>query len=212
MPNDVKDVFAMGLDEIWIGRGNVTEDIDDESAYDLAELDAFFRGRGISVPELFGGPEHALCFEEVNERFPVEIIGKGYCRYKVKQGGYYYVFWASRYRSTEKMKEVNEMVYFSAYIPSSRDVSMFESLEVGVSTAADVAAIDPSVQINVFLSHGIHTYSYLNKESLLEIEYEYIKTGNGLEDLVVKEIVVVPRDIKNAASVFCRLKNRDLPE
>lgn len=180
-------------------------------AYDIAELTEFFAGKH-DINAAMDDTFQSLTFDDVNKRFPVEEVkADGYSVYPVEQGGNYYVFWA--YTSLDGTRLVtnindNPSVGFSAYISSSRDQSMFDSLEIDVSTAADVMAIDPAFELILTMSSRVLSYSYLDGENLLQIEYH----GNefdSYDDLVAKEITVVPRD--NGVSRFGTILPEDLP-
>ncbi|MBQ7916352.1 MAG: hypothetical protein IJ315_06150 [Firmicutes bacterium] len=179
--------------------------------YELRELKEFFEGKNTNVPQEMGGAVVPLRFSDVNAEFPTEIVGKGYSMYKVKEGGYYYVFWRKTYRSTETMARENVEVMFSAYIPVSQEESMFDTLEAGISTATDVSIIDPAFYINLVMSSGIYSFSYLNHENVLGIKY-YDVSGkiDGYDDLIIEEIFILPRN--QAPCVYSRLKSKDLPE
>ena len=61
--------------------------------YDLNELRSFFKDSRANESIGFGSAKPALMFREVDHRYPVEILRTGgYSVYRVRQGGYFYVF------------------------------------------------------------------------------------------------------------------------
>ena len=123
-----------------------------------------------------------------NERFPIECTrSRGdlrkdyYSVYKVKGGGYYYVFWITDESVT------HAHAYFTAYLPSAsfRNASDFDSLINGISTAEDVSIIDPTVQLHFLGSSGPVSYSLLDDGTTMIIEYERVPEIKGRSDLVV---------------------------
>lgn len=178
--------------------------------YDLSNLKNYFEGRNANEIAAFGGESQNLHFNDVNNCFPVEVIRpEGYSVYAVSQGGYYYVFWSKFNTNYDNLINDNAFVYFTAYLPSSKDLSAFESLKVGVSTAEDVKAIDSSFELSFLMSSGIFSYSFLNDENILEIEYAVQKECNEYDDLIVKKITVIPR--KSAPSRYSSILSKDLP-
>ena len=113
------------------------------------------------------------------------------------------------YISNSDVIKSDLFVYFTAYLPSTKDLSIFDSLKVGISTAEDVKMIDPSFELMFLRSSGIFSYSFLNDEDLLEIEYISEDEVDGYDDLIVKEIKVISR--KDAPSRYSSILSMDLP-
>lgn len=178
--------------------------------YDLNELKEFFDGRSVNEEIVFSADKLPLSFSEVNQKFPVEIIRTGeYSVYKVNQGGCFYVFWIKPLDEATLQPTGEPCVYFSAYI-TLEDVSItFDSLVCGTSTAEDVRKIDPFVEFCFLQSSGTFSYSYLDKETVLQIEYYSSQDLNGLKDLIVKEIKVIPRE--TAPSSYGIILTKDIP-
>ena len=63
----------------------------------------------------------------------------------------------------------NPFVYFTAYITSDKDPLLFETLQIGTSTAEDVKKIDLFFELSFLMSGGIYSYSYLNDEQVVEM-------------------------------------------
>ena len=100
-------------------------------------------------------------------------------------------------------------VYFSTYLTSDRSPDLFNSLKLGVSTAADVKRIDPSFELSFVLSSGTFSYSYLDKKTVLQIKYNWMGSVEDYDDLIVKEITVVARE--NTPSSYSTLLTTDVP-
>ena len=183
-------------------------------AYNIEELKKFFGD--YSENEHIGFQNNnnlsSLTINMVHQRFPIEILrSNGYSVYKVKSGGYFYVFWINSFNSDSKSTQsIDEpIVYFTAYLPSSKEASDFDSLKAGVSTADDVALIDPSFELTFLMSSGIYSYSFLNKDSVMQIEYTYSGDFKSRRDLIVKNKTVLARE--TAPSRFASILVKDLP-
>ena len=154
---------------------------------------------------------------DVDSVFPVEILRPGgYSVYKVKQGGYYFVFWAEDLvlnddgsYNREEDKRVYS-IFSTAYFTHLVNEKNFESITPGISTAQDVYEIDPAFDIVDYLSSGFFSYSLLNEDQLMEIEYEHKGHLTSFEDLIVKSIEVVPRNSINIATRFKAILQDDI--
>lgn len=206
------------MDNIFFDK-YVTDDSGDlenilTKEYDLNDLSSFFEGSNANENMLFDVA--ILSFSEVNQHFPVEVIRTGgYSVYKVKQGGYFYVFWVDTFTDYVSQAKNEPSVYFSAYLPSELSTSIFDSLIIGVSTADDVKKIDPFFELSFLSSSGIFSYSYLDNDTILQIEYVYQGKASGYDDLivyddlVVKEKVIVPRN--SVPSRYSSILSSDIP-
>ena len=199
--SDMNDIFfnEYVMDDIKTLESNLTKE------YDLNELRSFFKGSNANENIGFGSTVSALRFSEVNYRYPVEILRTGgYSVYRVSQGGYFYVFWIKPFATG-----TSQSVYFSAYLTSDISPDLFDSLTPGISTAEDVQRIDPSFELSFLNSNGIFSYSYINDETILQIEYAYQENIDGYDDLIVKEKMIVARD--SAPTRYSALLLSDLP-
>lgn len=179
--------------------------------YDISEIRSYFEDKNANEPTNFDGTSQNLHFNDVNQHFPVEVIRPGgYTVYAISQGGYYYVFWSEFHTTDDNLVNDNSFVYFTAYLPSLKELSVFESLKVGISTAEDVKAIDSSFELSFLMSSGIFSYSFLNDESILEIEYDVEKELEEYDDLIVKKITVISRS--TAPSRYSSILTIDLPQ
>lgn len=204
--SDMSDIFfnEYVTDDIKTLESNLTKE------YDLNELRSFFKGSNANESIGFGSTISALMFSEVNYRYPVEILRTGgYSVYRVSQGGYFYVFWIKPFATGTSQSNSEPSVYFSAYLSSDISPDLFDSLTPGISTAEDVQRIDPSFELSFLNSNGIFSYSYINDETILQIEYAYQENIDGYDDLIVKEKMIVARD--SAPTRYSALLLSDLP-
>ena len=204
--SDMNDIFfnEYVMDDIKTLESNLTKE------YDLNELRSFFKGSNANESIGFGSTVSALRFSEVNYRYPVEILRTGgYSVYRVSQGGYFYVFWIKPFATGTSQSNSEPSVYFSAYLTSDISPDLFDSLTPGISTAEDVQRIDPSFELSFLNSNGIFSYSYINDETILQIEYAYQENIDGYDDLIVKDIAIVAR--ASAPTKYSALLFSDLP-
>ena len=204
--SDMNDIFfnEYVMDDIKTLESNLTKE------YDLNELISFFKGSNANESIGFGSTVSALRFSEVNYRYPVEILRTGgYSVYRVSQGGYFYVFWIKPFATGTSQSNSEPSVYFSAYLTSDISPDLFDSLTPGISTAEDVQRIDPSFELSFLNSNGIFSYSYINDETILQIEYAYQENIDGYDDLIVKEKMIVARD--SAPTRYSAILLSDLP-
>lgn len=179
-------------------------------SYSLSELLSFFKTRDINKASNKENDANSLLFSEVNARYPVEVFrSNGYCVYKVEEGGYFYVFWVMSINNTSPQQISEPAVYFSAYIPSNKSISDFEALQIGHNTAKDIEAIDPYFELCLLMSNGIFSYSFLNGETILQVEYDLNGEYDGCESLTIKSITTVPR--QNSSSKYSIILEKDLP-
>lgn len=192
--------------------------IDDSSAlknaltkeYDLNELMVFFENSNQNIAFDID-KTRILYFNEVNHRFPIEIVRSGgYSVYRVIQGGYFYVFWIKPFIKDANQEQIEPEVFYTTYISTPIDPIEFESLTIGKSTAKDVKSIDPYFELTFLYSSGVYSFNYLNDDSVLEIKYTYDNGFNGYKDLVVEEIKIVPRNLVH--SKFSVLLSKDIPQ
>lgn len=202
------------MDDIFLNE-YVTDDVKSlESSltkeYDLNELRSFFKDSNANENACFGSTTSTLMFSDVNDKYPVEILRTGgYSVYRVSQGGYFYVFWVNSFDTETNQSNGELSVYFTAYLSSDISPDLFDSLTLGTSTAEDVKRIDPSFELSFLNSSGIFSYSYINDETILQIEYEHQGNIDGYDDLIVKEKTIVARD--SVPSRYSALLSSDIP-
>jgi len=150
----------------------------------------------------------AISIFDVNERFPIECLrSKLYSVYKVREGGYFYVFWIGSYDLPQDMLINNPndlIVYFATYIPSLKKVSDFDGIKEGISTADDVSKIDPSFEISLAMSRTICSYSLLQDGKIMEIEYKNTSDTvfNRKTKLVTKKHICKKEESKGRLSTI----------
>ncbi len=184
--------------------------------YELEELESFFC-------QVKGNNPINLSLEVVNNRFPVEVLRpNGYSVYRVRQGGYYYVFWTGNnpleaqgailsHDGQELQLESGPLVYFTAYLSSNKDKALFSSLKIGVSTIEDTYMIDPYAELVDYLSHATYSYSYLNERELLRISYTTTERDDKSYNLVCYRFAIVPRGVGENEARYSTLLEIDLP-
>lgn len=175
--------------------------------YGIDELKDYFGSYNVNESSGYG---ETLDLSEVNQQFPIELIrSKDYSMYKVKEGGYYYVFWLRTYSRDREHKELEPSVYFTAYLNGSNDPSSFEGLKLRKSSFSDVKKIDPSIELLTLLSSGIYSYSYLNEKEILEIEYYAEDSVEDLNKLKVKKMRIISRTA--SPSKYRLIMQKDIP-
>lgn len=178
--------------------------------YELSELRAYFEGSNVNENIGFGISNQSLTFTEVNQHYPIEVIRTGgYSVYNVSQGGYFYVFWAQPLIMDESLQNDEPSVYFTAYILSSIKQEKFNSLKKESSTAQDVKKIDPFFELSFLISNGIYSYSFLDDNTVMEIEYTSKGEFDNYEDLIIKNMETIARS--DAPSRFCSILSKDIP-
>lgn len=205
---NVVDFFEIFGDELEGYEVDKDKSLDEllTARYSISELTDFFSEHDSNDDVDDEAP--VLTYTEVNNQFPVEVLRpEGYSVYEVEEGGYYYVFW-ERIVDMSLKQYVGELyVDNSVYIAGSKGIDMFNSLEVGVSTAADVRELDQYVGFNSTMSHAIYSYCYLNKDDIVEIVYDYPGDDAYEENyikgwfsyLIIEELNVIPRE----EAMFC---------
>ena len=187
-----------------IEHSNMETDLS-ENLYDILQLQSYFQNGHMNEPEGFNEENQTIGFNEANAAFPNAVKKNDkYFAYDVVQGGRFYVFWISPLEGNAE-----KTVYFSAYVKSDVDASVFDSLKIGESTAEDVKELDPDFECVSFLSNAIYSYSYLNEKELIEIRYTTKDQLSSYHDLIVEEIKIIPREY--SASVFGEIQTADLP-
>ncbi|MDR0890015.1 MAG: hypothetical protein LBM28_05140 [Oscillospiraceae bacterium] len=171
--------------------------------YPLEELYDFFG----EIPEIEGSGydefeyKPDLSIQHVDERFPIECFRtKEYVVYEVSEGGYFYVFLSlddfqpNTAQNHPSQNANSASVHFTAYLDSSspRTASDFDSLQIGVSTAEDVAKIDPALQMMFVYSSRTPSFSLLSDGSIMEICYSWDGGFESRSDLIVESMEVYP--------------------
>lgn len=178
-----------------------------KNEYSLNDLKEFFKNKKNEQLGGIGELAPALFLSEVDNRFPIEIIrSNGYVVYKVKEGGYFYIFWI---HSVDP--DIEPSVYFTTYLSEELPLSKFSVLTVGSSTAKDVKAVDPEFYLSFVKSSGTYSYSYLNDTAILEIKYKNIASPLTYDALLITKITVISRgDLEGG--LYGMILSKDLPE
>ena len=183
--------------------------------YPLKELEQFFYGSNSTA--ILENREESLYYNEVNKMFPVETMRQNrYSVYKVKEGGYFYVFWDRYYPNVEsiifdeELKPDNMCVQFTTYIKEQRSISKFDSIKTNVTTLKDVVLIDPYTELDV-LSSKTCSYSFLNDREMLKIVYKHRTDGRTLSNSIVESVSVVSRTNDNYTACYSSIRSEDLP-
>lgn len=195
------------------------------ASYHLSELSSWFPELSRQEAQAFLGD--ALYgarpkFSEVNGRFPIQCLrcnfNTYYTVYRVQEGGYYYVFWdgipypTAKEDYTPPTNVEGAEVGFSVYINSRPAKSDFSSIIPGRSTAADVACIDPSLELKFWASSGYYSYSLLNDGRIFEVLYERpqpMTFYKNRSEMIVKDLSVYT--LVGEGSYLGAIRLEDLP-
>lgn len=82
-------------------------------------------------------------------------------------------------------------------------------MQIGKSSYADVYEIDQASELMLLLSNGVYSYSLLENNGLLKIEYTF-NDINGRNDLIIESIDVVSTK-KWQGSFLQSILDKDLP-
>ena len=199
----------------------------DMPEYPLWALELFFKDLWKIKRLKDGSDAIAHTVEEVNQKFPIQIVRKNanayYAIFKVKEGGYYYVFFTDAYEiykglDLQGLAEVGivpvgekKTVSDTYYIRELRKKKDFELLKAGTSTYTDVRAIDSSNSLRKLpKSRFIYSYSLLEEREIMKIEYSVDKSKNKNE-LIVKKIEQVKIDEEYPMINMAAILSADLP-
>ena len=186
------------------------EDID-FTEYDIVTLNEYFlQANSASQGYSKQNSLYDFSIDSVNEKFPIECLRKSgysfYSVYKVIQGGYYYVFWASASPVESAGTEDDSFLIavFASYLSEKADYEDFSTIIAGESTAKDVLAIDKYFDFVGEISHATLSYS-LTDLGLVEVEYDVGEATDPLEHYVVSSVKLVSRD-SSLGHLACILK------
>lgn len=118
-----------------------------------------------------------------------------YTVYKVAEGGYFYVFWDALRINAKLRQQLPWEEAWSGnmlYVPQLRSKSDFDTLQVGVSTGADVTDIDPAGEFAFAGNKGYPSRHLLEDGSYIEILYEMADCG-----------CTYTRDLLTVSSIIC---------
>ena len=192
------------------------------STYGLQDLQDYFGQIPPNECAIYGSGSNAERFSisNINKAFPVECIRQNgvlcyYSVYKVREGGYFYVFWTKSNGmldlSGETQANDNATAYSAVYIPSLKKASDFNAINPGISTAEDVAQIDPAIELTFLMSSGVRSFSLLEDGTVLEFQYEYDGDITSRRDLIVKSSTVHSKEVASSVSYLASIFLTDLP-
>lgn len=194
-------------------------------AYPLAELHNFFLEHQFYTSVNNGIAPQTLRYSEINQRYPVEITRSiGYSVYRVKEGGYYYLFWNYTFEEDESddnsadrsldagesidwgsiIVDPDPILYYSTYIPEPDKLRLsdFRYVKANEQTAYDISQIDPYCEFWLYPTGKVHerwSFSYLNAAQILRITYQYIipegKHISSRNDLSLSDMIVIDAEI-----------------
>lgn len=190
-------------------------------AYNLDEIDSFFQlyytVRDSVLTEK--SSKQTLMFYDVDQHFPIEVLRNGmYSVYRIKEGGYYYVFWYPPLWQGIPQREPDAplqdilAVELTAYIPSCDRQLDFSTARWGSGTLEDVRTIDPYFEFDIKRSSGPTTYSYLNSHEVLEIRYKQSQEIESYSQLVIMEKRIIDRQSAGGKTCFSSILQEDLPK
>ena len=117
-----------------------------------------------------------------------------YSVYKVAEGGWFFIFWDTVRGTAEPGYEALTEMWSSTmlYVPGLKSRSDFDGLELGVSTGANVTAIDPAAEFILTIPNKVPSRHLLSDGSVLEITYQMpddCGCNYTRHDLVVTQII-----------------------
>ncbi len=190
--------------------------------YPLSELRNWFPEFSVQEISRFHRYEYfnLPLFSEVNERFPIQCLRWNYKRfytiYKVREGGYFYVFWMTssfpKSDLSEPVRIEGEIIVSSCYYLNERpSESVFSSLVPGVSTGADVKAIDPELEWSLLNSSWDRSYSLLDDGRILTVYYveEEPRRQSSTDEFVIDYIEIYQE--MTSGSALAAIMPKDLP-
>lgn len=183
--------------------------------YELKDLYEYFGVIPYNENVIYSVAYESKSMADVNKKFSIECIrGEGlslYTVYRVKEGGYFYVFWTCPTNLSSGADEESVNVIYTAYIPALKEEKDFSAIINGESTAEDVANIDPSLELNFAVSSGVCSFTLLRDGKIMKIEYTAGDNVKSREDLVVKEKAVFANDKLKSSSYLASIHQEDLP-
>ena len=150
--------------------------------------------------------------EETLVKFPAEYSGTlgdwtgttpHFVVYKVKEGGYYYVFFNIGGVTPEET-----YAGFTARLAKVCKKSDFNLIKAGKSTAVDVAKIDPAMEMTFMMSSGIYSMSLLEDGNIFVVKYKHVDKEDISRNDYVVEKTFVDEDF---AGCWACISPEDLP-
>ena len=178
-----------------------------ENEYELNQLKEYFGTIQYWEYSYFGMKVDVdnRSIDQVNSQFPIRFLRENsnsyYTIFRVKEGGRYYVFF---YVNEDGKLWATTTCYLTEY----KQKSDFKSLHQGINSYEDVLLVDPNSEISsALLSSGIYSYSLLNSEEVLQVEYSR-KDIKERKDLIIVAMQVKPRE--ETSSCFSKVLKKDM--
>ena len=189
--------------------------------YSLSELTDFFGEYPQNELHEYNTEQAVIKKSDVEKTFPIEYTNTSfdkygqefkYSVYKVKGGGFYYVFWQEFMFEDGVGEDTSneEFVVFNTYLSKLKSKNDFKSIKAYSSTAQDVAQIDPCIEITFLLSHGIESYSLLDDGSIYVVSYDANQKITSRKDLIVSSVKITKRP--ESYCYLSYIKSEDLPK
>lgn len=184
--------------------------------YSKSELENYFLR---ASKQEFGKENKSTDFSiaTVNEKFPIECLRENensfYSVYAVDEGGYFYIFWVESFSDSQEINGIayisesdtpdNAVVGFSTYLSSSnsKPIDDFNEIKEQVSTFSDVYKIDPNTELSFSLSSRTVSYSLLDDDQIMCIEYK----NNDVESNDMNDLMVTKKTVAQKGDVSAKL-------
>ncbi len=153
-------------------------------SYSFDELNSYFKESSLLEIEHFDLPNDLKSLEDVNNTYKLPIFryhnNTLYSLYKVKKGGYYYVFF-----DVPDSKSKDLIVSDTIYIKNLLTKDSFNNLQIGLSTYKDVQKISQAIELFI-KKNKYYSYTLLDNKKVLVIEY--LKEGDSKENFIIKRM------------------------
>ena len=180
-----------------------------KTQYPLSEVLSCIQGKSLNEHLVF--PDHdsmSMSFNECSEYFDLEITRYNtkdtmplYSILRIEEGGYIYLFWSDTGFQSDGIIKL-KFYFYSGFQYEQTDY-------VSQRTLSEVIKENPFTQFVPYMSSGIFSYSYYNKDEVLQIEYDYPSLDQEPSVYNVKSITIINR--KRTISCFSQLIDQDLP-
>ena len=186
----------------------VSQDMD--TGYELNDLYNYFGRIPYQEEMIYATSPTKKNYKDANEQFPngtdySDDNGRIRCTaYPVRKGGQFFVFWSCSLTPEFVPNPIDkEYAVYSFYYYAPHNLQDFDSISRG-STAADVALIDPGMEMNFVESTGPSSYHILEDDQILRIKYLYPVSSEMLSrnNLIVLSMDVLSPD--TTSNPFCK--------
>lgn len=199
-----------------IGDGDMNTSADEiDVGYSVDSLDSFFSGRCVNDVVLRRNRGEPISFDEVMKQYSVvrtrydDRLDLPFSRHqplysiiRVKEGGYYYLFWVVSIQN----ETASTVLGFYAYISNTTTVEI-SMLEKGADISS-LCTITPYTELSILQSNGSYCYIYLDAENLIEIECIFDNSKTPPSYRIVEAKL---QSRKSSPSFFALLQDCDLP-